>query len=92
VSTIAVLYVSGALVELAGIALVGWDVRDANRTLKDMSKPEWLYEQPEEQRRSQSLFGLMAVVAAGNIRRRAIGVGLIACGLIVQTVANVAAL
>jgi hypothetical protein len=57
-----------------------------------MSRPAWFYEQPEEQRQSQSLFAMTAVVAAGNIRRRAIGVGLIACGLIVQTVANVAAL
>jgi hypothetical protein len=34
----------------------------------------------------------MAEVAAGNVHRRAIGVVLIACGLIVQTAANVAAL
>jgi hypothetical protein len=91
VSTIAVLFVAGAAFELAGIALVGWDVRDAARTVKDMSRSDWGYDQPEDQR-SRSLFAVMADVAAGNLRRRAVGVGLIACGLIVQTVANVAAL
>ena len=34
----------------------------------------------------------MAKVAAGNLQRRAAGVALIACGLIVQTAANVWAL
>jgi hypothetical protein len=34
----------------------------------------------------------MALVAAANTRRRAIGVGLFAGGLIVQTFANIAAL
>jgi hypothetical protein len=91
VCVIGVLLVSGAALELGGIALVGWDVWDAGRTLKDMSTPGWQERQPEESR-SLSLFGLMAFVAAGHMRRRAIGVALFACGVIVQTVANVDAL
>jgi hypothetical protein len=49
-----------------------------------------VYEHPEKQ--SQSPFATIADVAAGNLPRRAAGVGLIAVGLIVQTIANVAAL
>jgi len=91
VCTIAVLLVVGAALELAGIALVGWDVLDANRTFKDMSQPDWLDRQPEASR-SRSLQALMADVATGNIWRRALGVGLFASGLVLQTAANVAAL
>lgn len=82
--------VAGALLELAGITLVGVDVREASRTFKDMSRPDWLWDNPEA--RSRSLFAQMALVAAGDTRRRATGVGLFAGGLIVQTVANIAAL
>jgi hypothetical protein len=89
--TIGGLLVSGAALELAGIALVGWDVWDARRTLREMSDPRWLPQQPEESL-SHSLFAVMAGVAAGKTWRRAAGVALFACGLIVQTVANVAAL
>jgi hypothetical protein len=91
VCLIGVLLVLGAALELAGIALVGWDVWDARRTLREMSEPDWHWRQPEESR-SRSLFALMADVAAGKTWRRAAGVGLFACGLILQTVANVAAL
>lgn len=40
----------------------------------------------------QKLRPMIGVAAAGNIKRRGIGVGLFALGLIVQTAANVAAL
>jgi hypothetical protein len=88
VCTIGVLLVFGAVLELAGIAFVAWDVLDARRTLREMSDPEWGYgRQP-----TPSLQEQMAEVAAGNIRRRAVGIALFAVGLIVQTVANVVAL
>jgi hypothetical protein len=87
-STIVVLFVAGVVLELAGLALVAWDVWDARRTLTEMSSPTWTYEHPGQ----GSLFQIMASVAAGNIWRRAVGVGLIAGGLVVQTIANVAAL
>jgi hypothetical protein len=89
--TIGVLLVSGAALELAGIALVGWDVWHARRRLTEMSDPRWLPQQPEESL-SHSLFAVMADVAADKTWRRAAGVGLFASGLVVQTVANVAAL
>ena len=89
--TIRVLLIVGVTLELAGIALVAWDVRDAHRTLKDMSRPDWGYEQTQE-KKQRSLQALMAEVAAGNVLRRAIGVGLFAVGLIVQTIANIASL
>ena len=96
--TIRVLLFVGATLELVGITLVAWDVYDARRTLKDMSRPDWLWEQQKKRQQqppplgSDSLFALMARVAAGSVLRRAIGVALIACGVIVQTIANVAAL
>ena len=83
---IAVLLGLGAALELGGIALVGWDVYDARRTLRNLSNREWLAEHGQ----IPDLIGL--AVAAGSIRRRAVGVGLFASGLIVQTVANIAAL
>jgi hypothetical protein len=85
VSAIAWVYSAGAALELLGLGLVAWDVRESGRTLREMSEPDWRGEQG-------SLFKLMARVSAGNLRRRAAGVALIACGLVVQTVANVAAL
>jgi hypothetical protein len=85
-----VLYVVGALLELAGIALLAWDVFDAGHRLKEMSQPDWRSANPSE--KNLSLFALMAKVAAGNITRRAVGVGFFAAGLIVQTIANVASL
>jgi hypothetical protein len=88
VCAIGVLLVFGAVLELAGIAFVAWDVRDARRTLREMSDPEWGYDRQP----APSLQVQMAEVAAGNIGRRAIGIALFALGLIVQTVANVAAL
>jgi hypothetical protein len=91
VCAIAVLLVVGAALEFSGIALVGWDVLEANRTFKDMARPDWLDRQSEESR-WRSLQALMAEVAAGNIWRRALGVGLFASGLLMQTFANVAAL
>jgi hypothetical protein len=91
VYAIGALLISGALLELAGIALVGWDVWDARRTLVEMSDPRWLPEQPDESL-AHSLFAVMAGVAAGNTRRRAAGVALFACGLSMQTAANVGAL
>jgi hypothetical protein len=87
---IALVFVAGALLELAGITLVALDVREASRTFKDMSRPDWPWDNPEAL--SRSLFAQMALVAAGNTRRRAIGFGLFAGGLIVQTFANIAAL
>jgi hypothetical protein len=57
-----------------------------------MSDPHWAHEQAERGQQVQSLFGLMAEVSAGNVRRRFQGVVLIASGLVVQTVANVLAL
>jgi hypothetical protein len=92
---IRVLLVVGAALELVGIALVAWDVRDARRKVKDMSSPDWLWKQQQQEPEplgSRSLFALMAQVAAGNVLRRSIGVALFACGAIVQTIANVAAL
>jgi hypothetical protein len=91
VSAIAWAYSAGAALELLGLGLVAWDVRDSARTLREMSDPLWLPKQPPE-RSSRSLFELIAEVAAGNLRRRAVGVALIAGGLVVQTVGNVAAL
>jgi hypothetical protein len=92
VSAIAWAYSAGAALELLGLSLVAWDVRDAARKVKEMSQPDWHWTLPEEERIGVSLFELMARVSAGNLRRRAAGVALIAVGLIVQTVANVAAL
>jgi hypothetical protein len=88
--TITVLLISGAALELVGIALVAWDVLEARRTVRAMSDPQWGYR--EQAQRPRSLPALMAEVAAGNIKRRGLGVGLFACGLLVQTAANVAAL
>jgi hypothetical protein len=88
----AALLVVGAVLELAGIALVGVDVLDSRRTLKKMSSPNWLSEEQQPGRRSRSLFELMAAVAAGNLWRRAGGVALFACGLVFQTAGNLAAL
>jgi hypothetical protein len=85
VFAIGALLIFGAALELAGIALVGWDVWDSRRTLREMSDPRWLPQQPQESL-SHSLFAVMAGVAAGKTWRRATGVGLFACGLIVQTV------
>jgi hypothetical protein len=87
---IAALLIVGAALELAGVTLVGLDVREASRAVREMSKPDWLWDNPEA--RSRSLFAQMALVAAGNTTRRAIGVGLFICGLVAQTAANMAAL
>jgi hypothetical protein len=87
---IAVLYVVGGAIELAGIALVAWDVLESQRKVREMSDPGW-HSQPGPEHEG-SLFSLMALVAAGNVRRRAFGVGLFAAGLIVQTVGNLASL
>lgn len=57
-----------------------------------MSDPGWAYKQREKGEETGSLFELIARVSAGNLRRRATGVVLIACGLVVQTVGNVVAL
>ena len=85
---IVALFVIGAALELVGIALVGWDVLDARRTVNDMSKSDWLRGQEE----NRSLFELMAIVAAGNIGRRVLGVGFFTSGLVAQTIANITAL
>ena len=53
VCMIGVLLVLGGALELAGIALVGWDVWDARRTLREMSDPDWNWRQPEESRRGR---------------------------------------
>jgi hypothetical protein len=92
VSAIAWAYSAGAALELLGLGLVAWDVRESGRTLREMSSPDWVWKQPAEERAGVSLFELMARASAGNLRRRAAGVALIAGGLVVQTVANVAAL
>jgi hypothetical protein len=65
---IGVLLVLGAALELAGIALVGWDVWDARRTLREMSDPNWNWRQPEESRRGR----LRADLADACERRRAL--------------------
>lgn len=83
---------AGAAVELLGIGAVAWDVRASSRTLREMSDPGWAYKQREKGEETGSLFELIARVSAGNLRRRATGVVLIACGLVVQTVGNVVAL
>lgn len=88
--TIAALLVSGALLELAGIAFVAWDVADARRTLRLMSDWQWGYREYGQQ--PPSLQAQMAEVAAGNIQRRAVGVALFALGLTLQTAGNLAAL
>jgi len=89
ISTTALLYVVGGVLELGGVALIGWDVYDANRQLRTMSKPGWIHTQPRfEERETGGLFELMAKVAAGNIWRRAAGVAFFAAGVIVQTAAN----
>jgi hypothetical protein len=82
------LYLVGAALELTGIALVGFDVRESGRQRADMARPEWPLEQPQD----RSLFEWMAMVAAGNVRRRAFGVLLFAVGVAVQTAGNIAAL
>jgi hypothetical protein len=90
-SAIAWAYIAGAAIELAGLGLVAWDVLEASRTLREMSDP--LYPRKLlERRETRTLFEMMAATAAGNLWRRGTGVALIACGLIVQTVANVWAL
>jgi hypothetical protein len=92
VSALAWLYVLGAAVELLGLGLVAEDVRASSRTLKEMSDPTWGAQQYEAHEPVRSIFAIMAEVSAGNLARRAAGVALIACGMIVQTVANVWAL
>jgi len=92
VSAIAWAYVAGAAIELLGIGLVAWDVYDSSRTLREMSDRDWGWKQAEKGEYVGSLFELIARVSAGNLPRRATGVALIAFGLVVQTVANVAAL
>jgi hypothetical protein len=154
------LLVLGAALELAGIALVAWDVFDARRVRERLSSPDKLVQVPPlvasargipptvagtgspavppldervqklehevetlseridkhrreskqdhrdmldtvsgwvgEARREvfelkQQLRPIIGRAAAGNIRRRGLGVVLFAIGLIMQTVANVAA-
>jgi hypothetical protein len=86
------LYIIGALLELGGVALVGWDVLDSRRKLRDMSEPDWGHRQAAEGQQVRSLFELMAEVTAGNICRRAIGVTLFTLGVFVQTAANITSL
>jgi hypothetical protein len=75
VTALAWLYLVGAALELVGLGLVAWDVHDSAQTLTKMSGPHWLAEQRETGQEERSLFQLIAEVAAGNLRRRAAGVG-----------------
>jgi len=86
------LYIIGGMLELAGIALVGWDVFESSRRLREMSQPDWAWQQPESRRRETTLFALIAEVTAGNVPRRALGVALLILGLVAQTTGNIAAL
>jgi|SoimicmetaTmtLPC_FD_contig_41_4233899_length_787_multi_3_in_0_out_0_2 hypothetical protein len=66
-------------------------VRDHRAMTDEFSK--WVAEARREVfDLEQKLRPMIGAAAAGNIRRRGIGVGLFALGLIVQTAANVAAL
>jgi hypothetical protein len=85
---VVVLLIVGACLELGGLALVGWDVLDARRQVKNRSSLKWL----DEHAKQQGLQATMAEVAAGNVGRRFLGAALFAAGVLVQTVANIAAL
>lgn len=86
------LYITGGALELGGIAVVGWDVFESSRRLRKMSQPNWGLQQAQQGQQVRSLFALIAEVTAGNVTRRAIGVALLAVGLVVQTTGNIASL
>jgi hypothetical protein len=87
------LYLLGGALELVGIGLVAWDVRDAHLNVTQRLTPERMKELLDGKMPNEfTLTVVAAKLVAGNIRRRLLGVFLLAVGLAVQVVGNVAAL
>ena len=100
------LYAVAAVLELGGIALVVFDVWTANeraRTLGEHLKlrPHVSRHTPSDkaplqlqrsiQRAEHDLGDAIIALTGGRLRRRLVGPGLLAAGVIVGTVANIAA-
>jgi hypothetical protein len=85
--TAAVLVLGGAL-ELIGLGLVAWDVWDVHQGRLKIT-PESMKNEPfNKYTVAEDTYKLVS----GNMRRRALGVGVFAVGVRVQTTANLAAL
>ena len=90
---VAFFLILGALIELFGLALVAWDVRDSMKQIKGIQDdPHWEEKQPAPKRQRGALIELIATMAAGNLKRRAAGIVVFGIGLVIQTGANLAAL
>jgi hypothetical protein len=91
---VVLLYIVGAALELAGLFVLARDVFDSARQIRSIQDdPTWENTNlPQPKRQMGGLIELIAVMAAGNLRRRAMGVAFFAAGVIVQTVANLVAL
>jgi hypothetical protein len=86
-------YLFGGALELFGIGLVAWDVRDAHLNVTRRLTPERMQELLGGKMPNQfTLTVASAKLVAGNVRRRLIGVLLLAIGLVVQVAGNIAAL
>ena len=79
----------GGLLELLGLALVAWDVWDSHRSIRGMTPQKVKELHGGLMPNAYTTAVAIAKVNAGHIRRRAIGVGLFAAGVIVQTVGNI---
>jgi hypothetical protein len=92
-------FVIGGLLELLGLLLVGWDVLDSYlgltryvpQTVKERFDGK-MWNRYIEAEANERVAAEARAAAAGNIKRRALGVLVFAVGVIVQTAGNIASL